>query len=137
MPWAKPASSGSQTWSVSSLQITSCKTCWQEPGSSRKLTGESEAQLGVVPNNSFSHLDACVINDGLASFSFWHFQSCMGLEGLCYSLLPRYDPISFIPSSLCFCLHSIREDFASLEFMVVHISAWKLDLPPVENPTSR
>lgn len=137
MPCAKPASSGSQKWSVSSLQTTSCKTCWQEPGSSRKLTGESEGLLGVVPNNSFSHLDACVINDWLASFSFCHFQSCMGLEGLCYSLLPRYDPISFIPISLCFCLQRIRKDFVSLEFMVVHFSAWKLDLPPVENPTSK
>lgn len=81
------------------------------------LTGESEAQLGVAPHNSFSHLDACFTNDGLASFSFQHCQRFMGIEGLYYSLLPGYEP-----TSLCLCFHVIMKHFVSLEFVVVDIS---------------
>lgn len=104
MPWAEPASSGCQKWSVSSLQITSCETCWQEPGSSRKLTGESEAQLGVAPNNRFSHLDAYFINDGLTSSSFRHLQSFMGIVILGYLGL---DPFLLFFMSLLPCCYEI------------------------------
>jgi hypothetical protein len=104
VPWAEPASSGCQKCSVSSLQITSCGTCWQEPGSSRKLTGESEAQLGVAPNNSFSHLDAYFINDGLTSFSFQHLQSFMGIVILGYLGM---DPFLLFFMSLLPCCYEI------------------------------
>jgi hypothetical protein len=47
---------------------TSCETCRQEAGSSRKLTLECKAQLGVAPENHFFHSETYFISSGVVSF---------------------------------------------------------------------
>lgn len=74
---------------------------------------------------------------GLLPFHFGTFRVVWGLKDsviLCYLGMTPFllSPVLYVFASIV-----LGKIFVSLEFMVVHSSAWKLDLPPVENPTSR
>lgn len=102
---------------------TSCETCRQEAGSSRKLTQEREALLGVAPERGFADLEIYFISD--RSFYLNIFEVLWELKDCCSWLTGN----TFIPPIPYLFACSVPSSTLSLELCCAQCLGTSQQLP--------